>query len=495
MSNPSSPAFGGHARVAVIGAGIGGIGASIALARAGVEHVVLERADDLGGTWRDNRYPGCRCDVPSHLYSFSFAPNPEWSETYSTQPEIQAYLRRTAEAHGVLDRVRFAAEVRDARWDEAHQRWRLDTALGSMTADVVILGNGLLAEPATPDIPGLDRFGGDVFHSASWPSDIDLGGRRVAVIGTGASAAQFVPEIQPLVAHLTVFQRTPAWVLPRRTRRIRAVERVLYRRIPIAQRAVRAWVYWSRELVGRAMVRNGRMLETIEKGARTHLEEQVGDPVLRAALTPTFRAGCKRLILSNDWYPALQADNATLVTEKIVAIRPDAVVTADGVEHAVDTIVLGTGFRVLDNPVVDLVHGRDGRSLGERWRASGPRAYLGCTYPGFPNLFQLAGPNTGIGHTSLLVMLEAQFRYVLGALRALDRTGAASVDLRANALAAWDDEMVRKGATTVWGAGGCASWYLDAEGRNGAIWPDQTFRFVRRTRRFDVERYELEARR
>jgi len=482
-----------HVQVAIVGTGFAGLGAAIAMERAGIEHTILERADDVGGTWRDNRYPGCRCDVPSHLYSFSFAPNPDWTETYSPQPEIFRYLRGVAEEHGVLERIRFGHEVRDARWDASAQRWRLETAAGPMTADVVILGNGPLAEPAIPDIPGLDRFEGTMFHSATWRSDHDLRGERVAVIGTGASAIQFVPEIQPLVGSMKVFQRTPPWVLPHRNRRITAAERFVYRRLPVVQRLVRGLVYWSRELFVTGLLRNAKSLDGIEKLARRQLAQQVADPKLRAKLTPDYKPGCKRLLLSNDYYPSLQQPNVEVVTEKIIEIRPNAVVTADGDVHEVDTIIFGTGFRVTDNPVAERVHGADGRTLADHWSETGAQAYLGTTVPDFPNLFLLAGPNTGIGHTSLVVMIEAQLRYIVDALRVMDERDATSVNLRRPVQQAWTAEIQGKAAKTVWNTGGCASWYLDAEGRNTTLWPDHTFRFARRTRRFDPAAYELAA--
>ncbi len=480
-----------HVRVAIVGTGFAGLGAAIALERAGIEHVVLERADDLGGTWRDNTYPGCRCDVPSHLYSFSFAPNPDWTETYSPQPEILDYLQRTAEQHGVLRRTRFGAEVRSAEWDAAASTWRLDTAAGALTADVVVMGNGPLAEPAIPDLPGLDSFTGTTFHSATWRADHDLTGERVAVIGTGASAIQFLPEIQPRVASVTLFQRTPPWVLPHRNRRITRFERTLYRRVPAAQRFVRGLVYWSRELFVSSLLRNAKSLENVEALAHKHLERQVPDPELRAKVTPDYRPGCKRLLLSNDYYPALQQPNVDVVTEKIVEITPTGVVTADGVEHQVDTIIFGTGFRVTDNPVAERVHGVDGRTLAEHWQETGAQAYLGTSVPAFPNLFLLAGPNTGIGHTSLVVMIEAQLAYVVDALHTMEATGTRSVEVRRAAFRAWSSEIQRKAARTVWNTGGCASWYLDAEGRNTTLWPDHTFRFIRRTRRFDPGSYAL----
>jgi cation diffusion facilitator CzcD-associated flavoprotein CzcO len=481
-----------HVRVAVVGSGFGGIGASVALAEAGIDHVVLERADDVGGTWRDNRYPGCRCDVPSHLYSFSFAPNPEWSETYSPQPEIQAYLRRVAEERGVVARTRFGHEVRSARWDADRQHWALDTAAGPLTADALILGNGPLAEPAVPDIPGLDSFAGPRWHTAAWPAEADLAGKRVAVIGTGASAIQLIPAIADEVAHLTVFQRTPPWIIPHSNRSISSTERALYRRLPRAQRAVREAVYWSREAYVTGYLRNGRLLERVEAIARRHLREQVPDPELRRKLTPDYRPGCKRLLLSDDYYPALTRPDVDLVTEKIVEVRPHGVVTADGTEHPVDVIVLGTGFRVTDNPIAERVHGRE-RTLAEAWTADGMRAYLGTSVPGFPNLFLLAGPNTGIGHTSLVVMIEAQLEHITSALVHMERYGAATAEVRRPVVEAYNAEVQGKASRTVWNAGGCASWYLDAEGRNTTLWPDYTFRFRRLTRRFEPTAYELTA--
>ncbi len=480
-----------HVPVAVVGTGFAGLGAAIRLSQEGIEYAVLERADDVGGTWRDNHYPGCRCDVPSHLYSFSFAPNPEWSETYSPQPEIQAYLRRVADEYGVVDRIRFGHEVRDATWDDDAGHWRLTTAAGPLTADVLVLGNGPLAEPRLPDVPGLDTFGGTMFHSAAWRDDHDLTGERVAVIGTGASAIQFVPEIQPQVEHLTVFQRTAPWVLPHTNRRITDAERALYRRVPAAQRFVRGLVYWMRELFGRGLIRNGKALEGVEKLAHRLLERQVRDPELRRALTPAYRPGCKRLLLSDEWYPTIQRANVDLVTEKVIEVRPHGVVSAAGVEHAVDTIIFGTGFRVTDNPVAERVHGVGGVSLAQRWEQTGAQAHLGSTVAGFPNLFLLAGPNTGIGHTSLVVMIEAQLAYVVDALDQMRARGLRRVDLKPQALAAWTAEIQAKAAPTVWNSGGCASWYLDEEGRNTALWPGQTYRFRQRTKRFDIEHYEV----
>ncbi len=488
--DPSTP----HHRVAIVGTGFAGLGAAIALQRAGIDHIVLERADDVGGTWRDNRYPGCRCDVPSHLYSFSFAPNPNWSETYSPQPEIFAYLRETAERYGVADRTRFGSEVLAASWDAAEQRWQLDTAAGPMTADHLILGNGPLSEPAFPDLPGLDTFEGQAFHSAQWPNEPDLSGRRVAVIGTGASAIQFVPQIQPDVAHLTLFQRTPPWVLPHRNRKITAAEKALYRHVPATQRFVRGLVYWTRELFVTGMLRKAKSIDGMEKMARKHLADQVADPHLREMLTPDYRPGCKRLLPSSDYYPALSQSNVDVVTEKIIEVRPNGVVTADGVVHEVDTIIYGTGFRVTDNPVAERVRNAQGVTLAQHWAETGMQAYLGTTVPGFPNFFMLAGPNTGIGHTSLVVMIEAQVTYIVDGLRQMDEAGAGAVEVRPSVLAEYTADIQQKASKTVWNTGGCASWYLDDHGRNTVLWPDHTYKFTKRTRRFDARSYEFTAR-
>jgi cation diffusion facilitator CzcD-associated flavoprotein CzcO len=483
-----------HTRIAVIGAGFAGLGAAIRLRQEGIEDfVVFEKNTDVGGTWWDNGYPGCQCDVPSHLYSFSFALNPEWSNTYSPQPEIWAYLRRTAERFGVLPHIRLDTPVLDASWDDATKQWRLETPQGVHTADFVIGGNGALSEPSTPDIPGLDRFGGKAFHSARWDQTEELAGKRVAVVGTGASAIQIVPNIQPDVAQLHVFQRTPPWVLPHSQRPIKDVERTVYRRIPAAQRAVRALVYWSRELVAYGMTRNPRMLEPVRRMAIRHMRDQIKDPALRKKLTPSYTPGCKRLLPSNDYYPALAKHNVEVVTDGIAEIKEHSIVTVDGTERDIDVLVLATGFHVTDNPMMERVRGRDGHTLAEHWRTHGAQAYLGTTVPGFPNFFLLAGPNTGIGHTSLVFMIEAQIGYVLDAMRTITTRHVGTVEVRQQPFETYNNELQAKMRNTVWNTGGCASWYLDAEGRNTTLWPDFTFKFRQRTRRFDAEHYEFGA--
>jgi cation diffusion facilitator CzcD-associated flavoprotein CzcO len=483
-------------RVAIVGTGFSGLGMAIKLKRAGIrDFVVLERAGDIGGTWRDNVYPGCQCDVPSHLYSFSFALNPEWSRTYSTQPEIWEYLRGCADAGGVRDHVHLGTEVLGISWDETASSWQIETSRGAWTADYVVSGHGGLAEPAMPALEGLDDFEGTVVHSAAWDQELDLEGKRVAVVGTGASAIQIVPNIQPKVRSLTLFQRTPPWVLPHTDRPISDRERALYRRLPLAQKAVRFGIYMAREMLVVGMAKNPRLLEPLRRVAKWHLRKQVPDRALRKKLTPSYLPGCKRLLLSNDYYPALVQPNTEVVTDGIAAITPRGIVTKDGSEHAVDVIIFATGFRVTDNPMLERVRGREGQSLKEAWASGGMNAYLGTTVLGFPNLFLMTGPNTGIGHTSLLVMIEAQIGYVLRCLRYMDRRGAVAIEPRPYVVARYNAALARKMPGTVWTMGGCSSWYLDAEGRNTTLWPDFTWRYRRLLRKFEPTDYIIETER
>ncbi|HTR90675.1 MAG TPA: NAD(P)/FAD-dependent oxidoreductase [Trebonia sp.] len=479
--------------VAIIGTGFGGIGMAVWLQRAGITDVVLlERAAGLGGTWRDNSYPGAACDVPSHLYSFSFAPNPSWSRSFSPQPEILDYLRGVAAAEGVTGKVRFGEEVTSARWEPAGRQWRVSTTRGTLTARFLVCAGGPLSDPMVPDIPGLDTFAGAVFHSATWDHDHDLTGRNVAVVGTGASAIQFVPQIAPLVGRLTVFQRTPPWIMPRRDRRISRPERWLFRHVPVTQRIARAGIYCGREAYALGFVKEPAILHAAEAVALRHMHRQVADPDLRARLTPSYRMGCKRILLSNDYYPAIARPNVSLVTEGIKEVSEAAVVTGDGREHPADTLIFGTGFHVTDFPLAQRIFGPDGISLAGRWSA-GPAqtAFRGTTTAGFPNLFVLTGPNTGLGHSSQVFMIEAQIGYVLGALLHAGRRGVDRIEVRPEVQAAYERMVRRKMRTTVWATGGCKSWYLDAEGRNVTLWPGFTWTYARQTRRFEPSDYDL----
>lgn len=482
-----------HVDVAIVGSGFAGIGMAIELRRAGRnDFVVLERDDEVGGTWHQNTYPGCQCDVPSNLYSFSFAPNPEWSQTFALQPEIGAYLKRIADDFGVRGHIHTDTTVEEAAWDDETQRWRIATSRGDLTARVLVAGMGGLSEPALPDIPGAADFQGPAFHTARWDHDVDLTGKRVAVIGTGASAVQVVPRIQPHVERLSVFQRTPPWIMPHPGRPTRPRERALFRALPPLQKLVRGVIYWGRETFVLPF-RFHRLSAVPERMARRHLEQQVTDPVLREQLTPRYEIGCKRILMSNEYFPALQQPNAELVTDAIERITPHGIVTADGVERPVDAIVWGTGFHVTDMPYVEWLRGRDGRVLGDVWREQGMQGLRGTTVAGFPNLFMLVGPNTGLGHNSIVFMIESQISYVMGALRAMDASGSVACDPRPDVQGAFNETVQSRMRSTVWTQGGCASWYLDAHGRNTTLWPGTSWSFRRATRRFDPAEYELLA--
>ncbi|SDN42188.1 Predicted flavoprotein CzcO associated with the cation diffusion facilitator CzcD [Geodermatophilus sp. DSM 45219] len=481
-----------HTRVAVVGSGFSGIGTAVALRRHGIaDFVVLERASSLGGTWRDNTYPGAACDVPSHLYSFSFAPDPDWSHVYARQPEIRRYLERVAAEHGVLPHLHCDTDVLAGWWDDEALVWRLETSRGPLTADVVVSGCGGLVEPHLPEVPGTAGFRGPSFHSARWDHTADLAGKRVAVVGTGASAAQFVPELQEIADQVVVFQRTPPWVIPRADRAYTDRERRRFRRLPVLQRLSRSVQYLDREARLRALIGNGWLRALFERQSLSNLERQVPDPELRARLTPDYAIGCKRVIVSDDYLPALARPNVEVVASPVVEVRAHSVVAADGSEHPVDAIVYGTGFRVMDLPLAHRLTGREGRTLHEEWADGGVRAHRGTTVAGFPNLFLLLGPNTVLGHTSVVIMIEAQIRYVLAALTALERSGARAVEVRREAQEAYDAQLQAALTDTVWNAGGCRSWYRDEHGRNFTLWPTHTSTFIRQMRRFDAEAYAL----
>jgi cation diffusion facilitator CzcD-associated flavoprotein CzcO len=484
----------GHVDHLIVGSGFAGICAAIKLAEDGeTDHIVIERAADLGGTWRDNTYPGACCDVPSQLYSYSFARNPEWSSSYSPQPEIQAYLQRVAREYGVTERTLLDTELERAVWDEDAQVWRCRTSSGEITARTLITGTGGLHEPRLPAIEGIDTFTGALFHSSRWDHSADLVGKRVAVIGTGASAIQIVPEVQQVAAHLDVYQRTAPWVIPRNDRRYSRLERLALRRVPALSTLYRTGIYWAHEGYVPAFTWQPRLGAPAEMAATVNLRKAIKDPDLRARVTPTFQLGCKRVLRSNTYYPALAAANVDLVTERIARITPSGIVTADGVEHPADVIVVATGFWTTEQPIAERVVGREGRTLAEEWAAGGMSAYKGTTVHGFPNLFTIVGPNTGQGHTSVVYMIESQIAYVRDAIRTMREQGYAAVEPRADAQRRWNANLQRRMRRTVWNTGGCSSWYLDAQGRNTVLWPKSTFTFRRGLARFDTQAYDLQV--
>jgi len=484
-----------HHRVAVVGSGFAGLGTAIRLKQEGIsDFVVFERSGDVGGTWHDNTYPGCACDVPSHLYSFSFALNPDWSRAFSPQPEIWAYLRRCAEDHGLLPQIRFDTPVTAMRFDEKEGRWLIETPSGDVTADFVVAAGGGLSEPLVPELPGLESFGGTTFHSATWDHSCELSGKRVAVVGTGASSIQFVPQIQPLVSKLVLFQRTAPWLLPRRDRAFGRLERFVYRHLPFVQRLARAAIYWGRETYVLGFTGGRRLMRLAQRASIAHMHRQVKDPVLREKLTPRYEMGCKRILIASDYYPVLENENVEVVTEAVTEVRPGSVVAGDGTEYEVDAIIFGTGFHVTDFPAAAHIFGRDGVSLEDAWAVDGMQAYKGTAVAGFPNLFLVTGPNTGLGHTSMVFMIESQVAYVLDCIRYLSERALVSFEVRPDAQAAFNDELARRLEGTVWNAGGCRSWYLDAKGRNTTLWPGFTWEFRRRTRHFDPDAYVFSSR-
>jgi cation diffusion facilitator CzcD-associated flavoprotein CzcO len=489
---PLDPAAATDVDVIIIGAGFSGLGMAIALLKAGRRSfVVLERAGDVGGTWRDNVYPGCACDIPSALYSFSFDQNPHWSRMYPTQPEIWAYLKGLADRYGLTPFIRFNERLDALTYDEDAGRWRAATARGGrFSARVAVLGMGGLSNPAKPRLNGAERFLGRLFHSAEWDRGYDLTGKRIAVIGSGASAIQIVPEIAPKVARLHQFQRTAPWVMPKPDRPMAAWEKRLFSLVPFTQTLLRGTVYCRNELLVPGFTRYPRILKRAQRLAGAHMEAAVADPALRAKLTPSYVMGCKRVLISNDYYPTLTRDNVELVVDPIDRLTETGVVTQDGAERPVDGVVLATGFTATE-PMKDFeVTGPGGRSLASDW-AKGPEAYLGVTVAGYPNLFMLMGPNTGLGHNSMVYMIESQIRYVMDALRLMDRKGARAMSPRPGAQAAFNAEIQARLARTVWNAGGCRSWYLTGDGHNSSLWPGFTFEYRARTRKVDAAAYEL----
>jgi cation diffusion facilitator CzcD-associated flavoprotein CzcO len=476
--------------VAIIGAGFSGLCMAIALKKAGRTNFrVFEKAGDLGGTWFLNRYPGCACDVPSHLYSFSFDQNPGWSRAFSPAQEIWRYQKATAEKHGILPFVRLNAEVARAEYDEVAQLWRLTLANGErIAARAMVAGAGILHVPFYPEIKGADTFAGKTMHTATWDESYDLAGKRVAVIGTGASAIQLVPAIADKVAHLDLYQRTPGWVVPRMDYAFADKTKRRFARIPGMQRLFRNLIYWRAEMLAIGFTRSPKMIVRFQKLAESYLQSAVRDPVLRKKLTPDFPMGCKRVMVSDDFYPALQRDNVELVTDKVAEIRAGGVVTADGKLRAVDAILYATGFRVTDWLSHVDIRGRGGRELIDEWK-DGAKAYYGVAVSGFPNMFLLLGPNTGLGHNSVVFMIEAQVRYAMSCLAWL-WNGAGAVEVKQPVQDAFNAELAAKMARTVW-ASGCKSWYLNADGSNSTLWPDFTVTYWWKTRAADKRDFDL----
>jgi len=484
--------------IAVIGTGFGGLGAAIKLREAGFDDLVLlERAGSVGGTWQANTYPGCACDVPSNLYSFSFAANPDWSRGYSSQPEIRAYLERVADRYALRPLIRFNTNVLEVRWDPDARRWRLRTSRGELTARILIGATGPLADPSVPNLPGIADFPGPVLHTGAWDNDCDLTGRRVAVVGTGASAIQLVPAIAGQVSELTLFQRTPAWVMARRDRAISPTEHWLYRHLPGTQKLARLGIYLSREATVGAFTKRPQLLRRAQKMAMRNLVKAVPDPDLRARLTPNYVMGCKRILLSNTFYPALARPDSRLIDSGLARIDGNTLIAADGRSAEVDVLVFATGFHTTDLPVAENIRGADGRSLAEVWGGD-MSALRGTTVAGFPNLCFVIGPNTGLGHNSMVHIIESQLSYIVSyvkELSELERRGRVAVlDTLPDAQRRWTGAVETRMRRTVWATGGCVSWYQNAAGRNPTLWPGSTISFRRATRRIDTAEFEIGGR-
>ncbi len=478
--------------IVIIGSGFAGIGMAIQLKKAGFhDFVILEKDSDLGGTWRDNQYPGCACDVPSHMYSFSYELNPGWSRMFAPQREIWDYLRHCASKYGVLPHIRYDRPVERMEWDDVTCRWNVTTGHpDAYVTRAIVSGVGALHVPSFPGIPGADRFAGAAFHSARWDHSCDLTGKRVAVIGTGASAVQFIPRIAEHARRLYIFQRTPPWIHPRPDFEIPGAMRGAFKAVPPATRAFRDSLYWMLESRAVGFAVNPRLMAPQQLLARRHIERQVRDPELRAKVTPDYTIGCKRILLSSDYYPTLARPHVDLVTDRVAAITESGVLAGNGVAYDVDAIIYGTGFKVTEAAAGLNVIGRDGLRLQDAWH-TGIEAYHGITVAGFPNFFLLLGPNTGLGHHSVVFMIECQVRHVLSCLRLLSRDKADAIDVRQAALRRFNDAIHRRLRRAVWSEGGCDSWYLDADGVNRALWPGFTFEYWARTRRARRTAYDV----
>ncbi|MBJ8343591.1 NAD(P)/FAD-dependent oxidoreductase [Antrihabitans sp. YC2-6] len=475
----------------IIGSGFAGLGAAIRLTQEGKDDfLVLERGSDVGGTWRDNTYPGAACDVPSHLYSYSFALNPEWTRSFSTQPEIQKYIASVADKFDVRDKHVFDCDMQSAHWNAENAEWEVQTSQGKFVSKVLVSAVGALCEPSLPDIKGINGFEGEIFHSAQWNHDANLEGKRVAVIGTGASAIQIVPAIAKSVSHMDVYQRTAPWLLPRADRPYTAVERLAFKHVPGFQRLSRAGIYWARETQVFGLAKAPILMKPLELVARAKLQIEIRDAELREKVTPDFQIGCKRMLISNEYYPALSRDNVDLVTDGIKEVRANSIVTEDGTEREVDAIVVATGFHVTDSPAFATIFGKDGRSLADVFDEGGQQGYKGSAIANFPNMFFLVGPNTGLGHTSMVFMIESQINYLSKALETIEKQGLRTIEVKKSEQDAYNADLQERLSKSVWMNGGCASWYLDKHGNNTTLWPSFTFEFRRMLNSFDVAAYD-----
>lgn len=474
----------------IVGTGFGGLGTAIQAKIKGFEDlVIIERADEVGGVWRDNHYPGCACDVQSHLYSFSFAPNPNWSKDFAPQGEIYDYLKKCAQSFKLYPHIHFNTEMLSAKWVEEIGKWIVETSNGVYEARYLVLGCGSLSDPLIPEIVGQDKFSGDAFHSANWPTDLDLNGKRVAVIGTGASAIQFIPAIQPIVSQLTLFQRTPAWVLPRHDELIPAYKKSLFKNIKLTQKINRQMIYWKREYMALGF-KFPILMKQAQHHALQNIKKSIFDPVLIKKVTPSYTLGCKRVLISNIYYPSLAQPNVHVVDSGIKQIRKNDIVDQDGIIRKFDVIIYGTGFKVKELPYANDVFGCSGLSLNEYWMGS-PKGFAGTTVNDFPNLFILHGPNVGLGHSSVIYMFEAQIEHIFNVIKIAQNKKMPILEPTAIAQSQYTHWIDQTMNGSVWTAGGCESWYLDETGRNSSLWPSFTFHFKQKISKVDEKDYQF----
>ena len=483
-----------HSSVLIIGAGFAGLGTAIRLLQKGIDDVViLERGDRVGGTWRDNTYPGAACDIPSVLYSYSFAPNPDWTRTYSGGAEILDYIENLVDRHALGPHIRFGADVTALDFDENTGTWTADTASGeAFTARAAVLAAGPLSNVRWPDIRGLESYTGHKIHSARWDHDYDVTGKRLAVIGTGASAVQIIPELVKKAAKVKVFQRTPGWVLPRLDFAHPGWAKQVFRRVPAAGELARHALFWGHEAAAVGMVWDTAATTAIQLIAKANLRRQIRDPWKRRQLTPDFRAGCKRMLMTNDYYPALEKENCALITWPIATISPAGIRTADGIEHEVDAIVFATGYEVVCKTGTPFpISGLHGRDLADEW-SSGSYAYKSVSVSGYPNLFLTFGPNSGPGHNSALLYMEAQIDYIVDAVRLMQQRGIRIFDVRKDRQDRYNAKIARRLTNTTWNSG-CASWYLTEDGHNPTMYPGFATQFTRELARVNLDDYLVAA--
>ncbi|WP_341257010.1 MULTISPECIES: flavin-containing monooxygenase [Gordonia] len=482
-----------HTETLIIGSGFSGLGMGIALLKDGRnDFLILEKAHDVGGTWRDNTYPGAACDVPTHLYSYSFEPRSDWKQLWSYQPEIFDYLKEVADKYGLRAHLRFGKVAVRAAWDDDEMRWHVWTADGQeYVTQFVVSAIGALHIPSIPDLAGIEDFEGHAFHSAEWDHTVDLTGKRVAVVGTGASAIQFVPQIAEKVSSLDLYQRTPAWVFPRQNVEIPSGVKKAFGRVPGLRRAFRGGLYWGAEAGAYALNNRPVLLKGAEFVGKRFIRREIDDPELQRKLTPDYRPGCKRLLGSNTYYAALNRPTSTVITDGITKVTKNGIIAGDGIERPVDVIIYGTGFHVTDSFESLDIKGRHGVDVATRFAAEGPTAHRGISIADAPNVFFLLGPNTGLGHTSIVFMIESQIRYIAEAMRGVRQKGVDAIVPRAEVQEEYNRDVQRRLANSVWNTGGCQSWYLDKHGNNRTLWPGYTWRYWLSTRRVQQSEYEF----